>query len=110
MLIGILRAMAIRALGKTLHPVRLDAIPAFVLAYTPPLHYCTASAAGLLLPFNHFETSLFVQGVSLMLIVRREVPHLHAPGTTRDAAGRVSRTHAQNAIEWWGERARCVSV
>ena len=82
-LVGIMRGLVIKLLGKGLHPFQLDAIllPAFVLVFTPPLHFFTAEAAGPSQPFSLFETGLIVLGVSLMLIALREILHLHAPGT-----------------------------
>jgi hypothetical protein len=55
-------------------------VPFFVVLYTPPLHRITRMTAMGTEPFSQTQMGLIVLGVTLMLIVLREVFHLHSPG------------------------------
>jgi len=85
-LVGSLRIMVIHIFGRGLRPFQMDAIllPLFTILFTPPLQYFTANGAAAAAretpPFSILQTGMIVVGVTLILIVIREMFQLNAPG------------------------------
>ncbi|GAB4263913.1 MAG: LytTR family DNA-binding domain-containing protein [Pararhodobacter sp.] len=78
----IVRVMVVSVLGRDRHPLVVDAVgvPLFVFLYTPPLHLITRWTAEGYEPFSRTQMGLIVLGVTLALILLREVFGLNAPG------------------------------